>query len=424
MVAITVFAIMIGLMIFNVPIAICTGLAALVGVAIGGYPLMVMVQRMFTGLDTFTFIAIPLFIMTGRFMALGGTTRDLINVSKVLVGFLKGGLAYINIVASMLFAGITGSAAADTASIGGILIPAMVKKGYDTDFSVAVTATSSTIGIMIPPSIPMVVYGVAASASIGKLFLGGIVPGIMVGIALIIVSAFIAKKRDYPRDEKVSFKEAVIILLKGIPAMLTIVIILGGIIFGIFTATEAAGIAALYSFLLGALYYREIKWKDIPKIIVEVAVVTGQTTLMIATASALAWLFARQNVPAVIGDFLTGITTDKILLLLLVNLWLLFVGTWLDLSPAVIIFTPILLPIVVACGVDPVHFGVIMVVNLGIGLFTPPVGVCLFVACGVAKCSITSVVKAFIPFFLAMVVVLLLITYIPGLVMWLPGLLN
>ncbi|MDR3221864.1 MAG: TRAP transporter large permease [Candidatus Accumulibacter sp.] len=422
MVAVIVFAVMIGLMIFNVPIAICTGLAALAGAAFGGYPLMVMVQRMFTGLDTFTFIAIPLFIMTGRFMALGGTTRDLINVSKVLVGFLKGGLAYINIVASMLFAGITGSAAADTASIGGILIPAMVKKGYDTDFSVAVTATSSTIGIMIPPSIPMVVYGVAASASIGKLFLGGIIPGILTGLALIAVSAFLAKKRNYPRDEKVSFREAVIILIKGVPAMLTIVLILGGIIFGIFTATEAAGIAALYSFLLGMFYYREIRFRDIPKIIVEVAVVTGQTTLMIATASALAWLFARQNVPAMIGGFLTGITTDKFLLLLLINFWLLFVGTWLDLSPAVIIFTPILLPIAVACGVDPVHFGVVMVINLGIGLFTPPVGVCLFVACGVAKCSISSVVKAFIPFFVAMLVVLLLITFVPSLVMFLPNL--
>jgi C4-dicarboxylate transporter DctM subunit len=424
MVAVIVFSIMIVLMIFNVPIAICTGIAALAGVAVGGYPLMIMVQRMFTGLDTFTFIAIPLFIMTGRFMALGGTTRDLINVSKVLVGFLKGGLAYINVVASMLFAGITGSAAADTASIGAIMIPAMVDKGYEKDFSVAVTATSSTIGIMIPPSIPMVVYGVAASASIGQLFLGGIVPGIMVGIALIIVSAFYAQKRNYPRDEKVTFREALLILVKGIPAMMTVVLILGGIIFGIFTATEAAGIAALYSFLLGTFYYKEIKFRDMPRIIVEVAVVTGQTTLMIATASALAWLFARQNVPAAIGSFLTGLTDSNLLLLFLINLWLLFVGTWLDLSPAVIIFTPILLPIAVACGVDPVHFGVIMVVNLGIGLFTPPVGVCLFVACGIAKCSITSVVKAFIPFFLAMVGVLLLITYIPGLVMWLPGLLK
>jgi C4-dicarboxylate transporter DctM subunit len=424
MVAILVFAVMIGLLIFNAPIAICTGLAALIGVAAGGYPLMLMVQRMFTGLDSFTFIAIPLFIMTGRFMALGGTTRDLINVSKVLVGFLKGGLAYINIVASMLFAGITGSAAADTASIGAIMIPTMVDKGYDRDFSVAVTATSSTIGIMIPPSIPMVVYGVAASASIGQLFLGGIVPGILVGVALIAVSACYAKKRDYPRDEKVTLREAFVILVKGVPAMLTIVIILGGIIFGFFTATEAAGIAALYSFLLGAFYYKEIRFRDMPKIIAEVAVVTGQTTLMIATASALAWLFARQNVPAAIGSFLTGMTDNRLLLLLMINVWLLFVGTWLDLSPAVIIFTPILLPIAVACGVDPVHFGVIMVVNLGIGLFTPPVGVCLFVACGIAKCSITSVVRSFLPFFLATVAVLLLITYIPGLVMWLPGLLR
>jgi C4-dicarboxylate transporter DctM subunit len=423
MIALVVFGIMIGLMIFNVPIAICTGLAAIGGVAAAlNLPLMIMVQRMFTGLDTFTLIAVPLFILTGRFMALGGITKDLINVSKVLVGYMKGGLAYINIVASMLFAGITGSAASDTSSIGAILIPAMVDKGYDTDFSVAVTATSSTIGIMIPPSIPMVVYGVAANASIGKLFLGGVVPGILVGIVLIAVSAVITKKRNYPRDEKVSAKEAALILLKGIPAMLTIIIILGGIVAGLFTPTEAAGVSAFYSLLLGIFYYKEIRLHHIPKIIIEVALTTGQVTLMIATASSLAWLFAQQNVPAAIGGFLTGITTNSFILLLLINLWLLFVGTWLDLSPAVIIFTPILLPIATACGMDPVHFGVIMVVNLGIGLFTPPVGVCLFVACGIAKCSITSVVKAFIPFFLAMVAVLLLITYIAPLVMWLPGL--
>ena len=425
MVAIVVFSIMIVLMIFNVPIAICTGLAALAGVAAaGGLPLMVMVQRMFTGLDTFTLIAVPLFILTGRFMALGGTTRDLINVSKVMVGFLKGGLAYINVVASMLFAGITGSAAADTSSIGAILIPTMVDKGYDKDFSVAITATSSTIGIMIPPSIPMVIYGVAASASIGKLFLGGIVPGILVGCALIAVSAVITKKRNYPRDEKVSFKQGAITIVKGIPAMITVLIILGGIIGGFFTPTEAAGIAALYSFLLGFFYYKEIKLRQIPKIILEVAVTTGQVTLMIATASALAWLFARQNVPAAIGGFLTGITTNKFALLLLINVWLLFVGTWLDCSPAIIIFTPILLPIAVACGIDPIHFGIIMVINLGIGLFTPPVGVCLFIACGIAKCSITSVVKAFIPFFLSMVAVLLIITYLPQLVMFLPSLMK
>jgi C4-dicarboxylate transporter DctM subunit len=356
-------------------------------------------------------------------MALGGITRDLINMSRVMVGFLKGGLAYINIVASMLFAGITGSAASDSASIGSILIPAMEEKGYDKDFAVAVTATSSTIGVMIPPSIPMVVYGVAANASIGKLFLGGIIPGILVGIALMMVTAVITKKRGYPRDKKISGAEGVKIIFKGIPAMMTVIIILGGIVGGIFTPTEAAGIAAFYSLLLGVLYYKELKIKDIPKIIGEIAITTGQVALMIATASALAWLFAQQNVPAVIGHFLTGLTTNKFLLLFIINVWLLFVGTWLDLSPAVIIFTPILLPIAVLLGIDPVHFGVIMVVNLAVGLFTPPVGVCLFVCCGIAKCSIASVVRAFLPFFVAMIVVLLLISYIEPLVMYLPNLL-
>ena len=424
MIAIFVFGIMIALMAVNVPIAICTGLATMAGIFISpGMQGMVMTQRMFVGLDTFTLIAVPLFIMTGRLMALGGITRDLINVSKVLVGFMKGGLAYINIVASMLFAGITGSAASDTSSVGGILIPAMVDKGYDKDFSVAVTATSSTIGVMIPPSIPMVVYGVAANTSIGKLFLGGIVPGILVGIVLLAVSAVMAKKRNYPRDESFTLNESLLIVLKGIPAMLSIIIILGGIISGWFTATEAAGVAVLYSLLLGMFYYREVRLCDLPRVIADVAVTTGQVALMIATASALGFLFSHQGVPALIGNAILGVTTNKLLILLLINALLLFVGTWLDLSPAVIIFAPIFLPIVTAMGVDPVHFGVIMVVNLAIGLFTPPVGVCLFVACGIAKVSIASTVRAFIPFFLAMVGVLLLITYIEPLVMFLPNLL-
>ncbi|MCC8189422.1 MAG: TRAP transporter large permease [Planctomycetes bacterium] len=424
MIAIIVFAVMIGLMTINVPIAICTGLATLVGIwAADGIRSMVLVQRMFVGLDTFTLIAVPLFIMTGRLMALGGITRDLINVSRVLVGFMKGGLAYINIVASMLFAGITGSAASDTSAVGGILIPSMVAKGYHKDFSVAVTATSSTIGVMIPPSIPMVVYGVAAGASIGKLFLGGILPGILVGATLLLVTGIMAKNRNYPRDEKFTLKEALLVVLKGIPAMLSIVIILGGIISGFFTATEAAGVAVLYSFLLGMLYYREVKISDLPTIVGEVAITTGQVALMIATATALGFLFSHQGVPAMIGNFILGITDSKVVILLLINALLLFVGTWLDLSPAVIIFTPIFLPIVVEMGMDPVHFGVLMVVNLAIGLFTPPVGVCLFVACGIAKISIASTVRAFVPFFLAMLVVLMLITFFEPLVMFLPNLL-
>jgi tripartite ATP-independent transporter DctM subunit len=384
---------------------------------------MVLPQRMFYGLDTFTLIAVPLFMLTGRLMALGGVTRDLLDISKALVGFLRGGLAYVNIIASMIFAGITGSAAADTSSIGAVLIPAMVEKGYEPDFSVAVTATSSTIGVMIPPSIPMVIYGVASSNSIGKLFLGGVVPGILTGIALMIVTFFLARKRNYPVDAHYSLKEKVHILFKGIPALMTIVIIIGGIITGVFTPTEAAGIAAAYAFILGVFYYRELKIKDIPNIILEVGLTTGMVALMVSTASALGWMFANQGVPRLLAQFILSVTDNKILILMMVNILLLFVGTWLDLAPAIIIFTPVLLPVVTQVGVDPIHFGVIMVVNLAIGLFTPPVGVCLFVACGIAKISITDTIKAFMPFFIAMVIVLMIITYIPETATFIPNLL-
>lgn len=424
MVAAAVFAVLIGLMLFNVPIAIGTALAAMTGILLAGnLPLTVLVQRMFTGIDTFTLIAVPLFILTGRMMALGGITRDLLELSKAMVGFLRGGLAYVNIVASMIFAGITGSAASDTSSIGGILIPAMIKKGYGKDVTVAVTATSSTIGVMIPPSIPMVVYGVASGASIGRLFLGGVIPGILVGLSLMAVTFVLARKRNYPVEERFTMGETVKIVFRSIPALLTIIIIIGGIVAGVFTPTEAAGIAAAYSFLLGVIYYKELKVREIPDIVLEVAMTTGMVALMIATASALGWFFAIQGVPKAIGDFILSITNNVYIILFVINLLLLFVGTWLDLSPAVIIFTPILLPIVVQLGIDPVHFGVIMVVNLAIGLFTPPVGVCLFLACGLAEISITDTIKAFIPFFIAMVVVLLLITYIPQLVMFMPNLL-
>jgi C4-dicarboxylate transporter DctM subunit len=424
MVGLIVFVILIGLMLINVPIAIGTALATLGGIiAVGDLPVMVLVQRMFVGIDTFTLIAVPLFILTGRMMALGGITTDLINLSRVLVGFMRGGLAYINIVSSMFFAGITGSAASDTSSVGAILIPAMVEKGYEKDFSVAVTATSSTIGVMIPPSIPMVIYGVASGSSIGRLFLGGFVPGVMVGLFLMAVTFVLARKRNYPVEVRVPLSTALITIIKGIPALMTILIIIVGIVSGVFTPTEAAGIAAFYSFLLGTLYYKELKLKHIPDIIVEVATTTGMVALMIATASALGWLFANQGIPQMIGNALLSITTNPVIIMLLVNLLLLFVGTWLDLSPAVIIFTPILLPIVQQIGIDPVHFGVIMVVNLAIGLFTPPVGVCLFVSCGIAGISIANTVRAFIPFFVSMVVVLILITYIPQLVMFLPNLL-
>ncbi len=424
-VAIAAFSVLIVLLVLNVPIAFAIGMSSLAAIlAAPGVPMMVAPQRMFYGLDTFTLIAVPLFILAGRLMALGGVTRDLLDLSRVAVGFLRGGLAYVNIVASMIFAGITGTAASDTSSIGSILIPAMLKKGYEKDFTVAVTATSSTIGIMIPPSVPMVLYGVAASQSIGKLFIGGVVPGLMVGGALMLVTAVLAKKRNYPREESYSFGEAVRICLRSIPALMTIVIIIGGIVGGVFTPTEAAGIACVYTFFMGMFYYREIGLRDVPAIMKEVAVTVGMVGMMIAAASALGWVFANQNIPRAVANAILSVTDNKVAVLLLVNALLLFVGTWMDLTPAVIVFTPILLPVVTSVGIDPVHFGVIMVVNLAIGLFTPPVGVCLFIACGIAKISITDTIRAFIPFFVAMLVVLVLITYIPALCMTLPNLLR
>ena len=420
-VALWAFAVLVVLLVLNVPIAFSIGVSAMVAIFVApGVPIMVMPQRMFYGLDTFTLISVPLFILAGRLMALGGVTRDLLDLSKVAVGFLRGGLAYVNIVASMIFAGITGTAASDTSSIGAILIPAMINRGYEKDFTVAVTATSSTIGIMIPPSVPMVLYGVAANQSIGKLFIGGVVPGLMVGFALMLVTAVLAKKRNYPREEPFTFSAGFKVCMRSIPALMTIAIIIGGIVSGVFTPTEAAGIACVYTMLLGIFWYKELKWSHIPGILKEVAITMGLVAMMIACATALGWVFANQKIPHMIGDGILAITNNKFLVLLIINALLLFVGTWMDLTPAVIVFTPILMPVITAVGIDPVHFGIVMVVNLAIGLFTPPVGVCLFIACGLAKISITDTIRAFIPFFIAMVIVLLLITYFPVLCLFLP----
>jgi len=424
-VAIVAFAILIFCLIINIPIAFSIGLSAIGAVlAADGVPLMVLPQRMFYGLDTFTLISVPLFILAGRLMALGGVTRDLLALANVFVGWMRGGLAYVNIVASMIFAGITGTAASDSSSIGSILVPAMIKRGYEKDFTVAVTATSSTIGIMIPPSVPLVLYGVASSVSIGKLFMGGVIPGILVGLALMLVTAVIARKRNYPAEERISFKESVRIVLRGIPALITVVIIIGGIVFGFFTPTEAAGVAVVYTLLLSIYYYKELHWKDIPGIIKEIASTMGLVSIMVAVATALGWVFANQGVPRMIGEAILSVTDNRVVILLLINLLLLFVGTWMDLTPAVLVFAPILLPIAMQVGVDPVHFGIIMLVNLAIGLFTPPVGICLFITCGIAKISITDTLKAFIPFFAVMLLILLLITFVPAISMFLPSIMG
>ncbi|MCF3933267.1 TRAP transporter large permease [Acuticoccus sp. M5D2P5] len=416
------FSALIGLILLGAPIAITLLISTSAGLVFTTeLPVAVVVQRMYTGIDSFTLIAIPLFILTGRMMALGGITNELLELSRSLVGFMRGGLAYVNVVSSMFFAGITGSATADTSSVGAVLIPAMQKRGYDTGFSVAVTAASSTIGIIIPPSIPLVIYAVVSGTSVGRLFLAGVIPGFMIGFALLLVCGILARRRGYPVEGTFSLKRAVKATIRGIPPLTTIVIIVGGITFGVFTPTEAAGVAAAYSFLLGTIYYRELKLSMMPRIMLEVSLVTAAVSLMIATASGLGWLLAAEQVPREIGGWITQISSNPIVVLLLMNLVFLFVGTWLDLTPALIIFTPIFLPIATALGIDPVHFGLIAVVNLGIGLFTPPVGLCLFVACSIAKIPIGKAIVPTLPFFLAMLVVLLLITLVPALVLTLPN---
>ncbi len=418
------FGIMIALMLVNIPVGFALGAATLGGLLlIDDLPLMVLAQRMFSGMDSFTLIAIPLFILAGELMSTGGVTRDLMNFSMVFVGHVRGGLAYVNVVSSMIFAGITGSAATDTSSVGGLLIPTMIRKGYDKDYTVALTATASTIGIIIPPSIPMVLYGVASNTSIGALFAGGIVPGFLIGGGLMAVAGYYAKKNGYVREDKKPLAENLRILLRGIPALTTVVIILGGIISGLFTPTEAAGVAVVYTFLLGKYYYREIGYRDIPHIIKSVGKTMGMVGLMIAAASALGWMLTAQGIPRAIGELVFSATQNKVIILLLLNLVMLFVGTWMDITPAMIIFAPILLPIAVHAGVDPVHFGIILTVNLAIGLFTPPVGLCLFIACGIAEVQMSTVLRAVVPFFLVMLAVLMLITYVPELVLFIPRML-
>jgi len=420
-VTICTFGIMIGLMLVNVPVGFALGTATLGGImVISELPLMVLAQRMFSGMDSFTLIAIPLFILTGELMCIGGVTRDLMNFSMVFVGHVRGGLAYVNVVSSMIFAGITGSAATDTSSVGSLLIPTMIEKGYDKDYTVALTATASTIGIVIPPSIPMVLYGVASNTSIGALFAGGVIPGLMIGGGLMAVAGVLAKRRGYAREEKKPLAENLLILLRGIPALTTVIIILGGIISGLFTPTEAAGVAAVYTFLLGKYYYREIGFRDLPRIMKSVGGTMGMVALMVSAASALGWMLTVQGIPRAIGEMIFAATDNKVIILLLLNLVMLFVGTWMDITPAMIIFTPILLPIALHIGVDPVHFGIILVVNLAIGLFTPPVGLCLFIACGIAEVQMSSVLKAVVPFFLVMLTVLMLVSFIPDLVLFVP----
>lgn len=412
------------LLFLGVPISFAIGTAAVSALFVSLQPAAattVIAQRMATGLDSFALLAIPFFILSGQLMNRGGIARRLVDLAKVMVGRLPGGLAYVNILGSMLFGAISGSAVAAAAAIGGTMTPLMKKEGYDRDFSAAVNITSAPIGLLIPPSNIMVVYSLASGGvSIAALFLAGYVPGILLGLALMGVVALVAKKRGYPVGEKVAMQAAVRIFLASVPSLLLIVLVMGGIILGWFTPTEASAIAVAYTFVLSVLVYREIKWSELPKLLTDSAATTAIVLLLVGTSMGMSWVMSSANIPQTITEVLLGLTDDKIVLLLIINLLLLLVGMFMDMTPAVLIFTPILLPAVVKLGVSPLHFGLIMIFNLCLGLCTPPVGNCLFVGCGVAGTTISQVWRPMVPFLIAAFVVLMAVTYWPGLSLALP----
>lgn len=405
------------LLALSVPIAISIGISTILTMlfTIQSTPAITTVaQQMATGINSFALLAIPFFILSGQLMGRGGIARRLIDFAKVMVGMFPGGLAYVNVLACMFFGAISGSSVAATSAIGGFMIPIMNKEGYDKDFNTAVTVTASTTGLLIPPSNVLIVYSLASGGvSIAALFIAGYLPGILVGLGLMAVCGIIAMIRKYPVGERQPIKTGIVKFLDAIPSLLLIVIVIGGIIAGYFTATEASAVAVLYSLILSAVFYREVKWKEIPQILLKTVETTAIVMLLIGTSKAMSWILSYENIPQTITATLVGLTNSKILILLIINLLLLIVGTFMDMTPAVLIFTPIFLPIAVQLGMSPLHFGIMMVLNLCIGLCTPPVGSVLFVGCGIGNTTIARMTRALIPFYVAMVAVLFVVTYIP-----------
>tara|TARA_R110000868_G_scaffold107780_2_gene294786 strand:+ start:55409 stop:56704 length:1296 start_codon:yes stop_codon:yes gene_type:complete len=379
-------------------------------------------QRIGTGLDSFALLAIPFFILSGELMNKGGIAHRLIAFAKTLVGSLPGGLALINVISAMLMGAIAGSAMASASAMGSILGPEMEKEGYSREFGAAVNITSATTGLIIPPSNVLIVYSLASGgASIAALFLAGYIPGILTGLFLMIVASLWAKKKGYKVGKRSNLKEIFKTFIAAVPSLFLLVLVIGGIVTGVFTATEASAIAVLYTLLLG-MFYKEINVKNLPKVLLDSAATTAIVMLLIGASMSMSWVLSYENIPQEISSGLLSISDNKIVILLIINLLLLFVGIFMDMTPAVLIFTPIFLPVVTKLGLDPVHFGIIMILNLCIGLCTPPVGSVLFVGVGVAKTTIEKVIKPLMPLFLAMILALFLVTYFPQLSLWLPSL--
>jgi tripartite ATP-independent transporter DctM subunit len=414
------------LILIGMPVAYALGLASLVGALWIDLPLDAVMIQVASGVNKFSLLAIPFFVLAGALMAEGGMSRRLVAFASVLVGFVRGGLSLVNILASTFFGGISGSAVADTASIGSVLIPEMERKGYPRDFSAAVTVSGSVQAILIPPSHNMVIYSMAAggSVSVAALFLAGLLPGLLLGAMLAAYCLYVARKQNFPKGDVIPLREALKICGEAMWGLMTMVIILGGIMSGIFTANESASIAVIWAFFVTMFIYRDYKWRDLPKLVHRTVKTVTVVMILIGFAASFGYVMTLMQIPLQITNVFTSMTSNPYLILFYINIMLLILGTLMDMAPLILILTPILLPVVKTLGVDPVHFGIIIMVNLGIGLLTPPVGSVLFVGSAVGKIKIEALVKAMYPFFVVLLLLLALVTYVPALTLWLPRLMG
>ncbi|MBB6056467.1 TRAP transporter large permease [Tolumonas osonensis] len=424
--SIVMFGSFFALVFMGVPISFSIGLATLAAGCMMlplETTLAVIGQKVATGLDSFSLLAIPFFIFAGVLMNCGGIAQRLIRFSQVLVGRMPGSLGHVNVMANMMFGSISGSAVAAAAAVGGTMSPMQKKAGYDPAYSAAINVTSCITGLLIPPSNVLIIYALTAGGiSVATLFMAGYVPGILMGLSIMVVGAIIAKRRGYPVAERPTLAIALKAFWDAFPSLLLVVVVMGGILGGIFTATEASAIAVVYTFVLSVLIYREVKFKDLPKIILDSVITTSIVLLLIGISVGMSWAMTNADIPYTISDALMSVSENPIVILLIINIILLIVGVFMDMTPAVLIFTPIFLPIATNLGMDPVHFGIMMVFNLCIGLCTPPVGSALFVGCSVSGVRLQALIKPMLPFFAALLVTLLAVTYIPSLSLFLPGL--
>jgi len=424
MMALVLFLTFVLLVFLGVPIAFSLGMSALLYLVVMDIPLNVIPQKMYVGIDSFTLLCIPGFVLAGNLMNVGGITNRIIQFANSVIGFIRGGLGLATVGSSMVFAGISGTALAETASLGSVLIPAMKKEKYNAGFASALVASASTIGPIIPPSLPMIIVGTLTGISVGKMFVAGIVPGILIGILLMIVVYVISVKRGYPKGERQPLSVIAKSFFNAFWAIMMTVVILYGILGGFFTPTEASVMAVLYAIVVGKFIYRELRFRDLPKIFVSSMISSAGIMILVGLANLFGWILVSEQIPQLIAETILDISTNKFVVLLLINLFLLFVGLFMETIAALVILFPVLLPVALEIGVDPVQFGVMVVLNLVIGLVTPPVGVCLFVAAGIGKVSLGRAARALLPFLAVELIVLFLVAYVPGVTLYLPQLIE